>query len=85
MPVTLTSLNDEVKMMFSKTTVAIGITSCDNVTRIVELSNPIDCKGRTLDQVVFIKGVHDANEWNEAAYHATFHSKHEHRITSLQV
>lgn len=75
-------------MTFNDKVVALGITSYDNsvhqVTRIVELTEPNDCKGRTLDQVIFVKDVVDAdNEWAQAVYYATVHSKHQHRITRL--
>lgn len=75
-------------MNFKDTTIAIGLTSTSGETRIVELSNPRQLHGRTLDQIIFVLDLDDipitvAKEWQEASFYATFHSKSEHRITRL--
>lgn len=73
-------------MIFNQNTVAIGVFSFLGETTIVELKTPRDCKGRTFDQIIFIKEVElaDQKEWYETAMIVTLHSNRDSRITRLK-
>lgn len=77
-------------MIFDQDTVAIGLSSFNGETTIIELKAPRDCFGRTFNQVIFLKepDLEDQPLWYNTAMTVTIHTEvanNSNRITRLKV